>query len=65
MTTVAKMMDGRMVEVVRVADTVAFCDATGWIMICMDWEKADRKKSEFKWISAETRFDWVREFCSE
>jgi hypothetical protein len=65
MTTVAKMMDGRMVEVVRVADTVAFSDAPGWIMICMDWEKADRKKSEFKWIPATTRFDWVREFCSE
>jgi hypothetical protein len=65
MTTVAKMMDGRMVEVVRVADTVAFSDITGWIMICMDWEKADRKKSEFKWIPAETRFDWVREFYSE
>jgi len=65
MTTVAKMMDGRMVEVVRVADTVAFSDATGWIMICMDWEKADRKKSEFKWIPADTRFDWVREFGFE
>jgi hypothetical protein len=65
MTTVAKMMDGRMVEVVRVADTVAFSDVTGWIMICMDWEKADRKKSEFKWIPAETRFDWVRDFVFE
>ena len=65
MTTVAKMMDGRMVEVVRGADTVAFSDAAGWIMICMDWEKADRKKSEFKWIPAATRFDWVREFYSE
>jgi len=65
MTTVAKMMDGRMVEVVRVADTVAFSDAPGWIMICMDWEKADRKKSEFKWIPAETRFDWVRDFVFE
>ena len=63
MTTVAKMMDGRMVEVVRVADTVAFSDATGWIMICMDFEKADRKKSEFKWIPASTRFDWVKEFA--
>jgi hypothetical protein len=62
MTTVAKMMDGRMVEVVRVTDRVAFSDTTGWIMICMDWEKADRKKSEFKWIPADTRFDWVREF---
>ena len=65
MITVAKMTDGRMVEVVRVADTVAFSDITGWIMICMDWEKADRKKSEFKWLPASTRFDWVREFCFE
>jgi hypothetical protein len=62
MIKVAKMIDGRMVEVVRVADTVAFSDATGWIMICMDWEKADRKKSEFKWVPASTRFDWVKEF---
>ena len=59
---VAKMTDGRTVEVVRVADRVAFSDAAGWIMICMDWEKADRKKSQFKWVPATTRFDWVREF---
>jgi hypothetical protein len=62
MTTVAKMIDGRVVEVVRVADTVAFSDAPGWIMICMDFEQVDRKKSQFKWVPAETRFDWVREF---
>jgi len=64
MTTVAKM-NGKLVEIVKVADTVAFSDVTGWIMICTDWEKADRKKSEFKWLPATTRFDWVREFCSE
>jgi hypothetical protein len=62
MTTVAKMTDGRMVEVVKVADRVAFSDAPGWIMICMDFEKVYRKRSEFKWVPAETRFDWVREF---
>lgn len=65
MITVAKMMDGRMVEVIKVADTVGFSDAPGWMMICMDFEKIDRKKSEFKWVPATTRFDWVREFCSE
>jgi hypothetical protein len=63
MTVVAKMTDGRMVEVVRVADTVGFSSERGWVMVCMDFEKADRKKSEFKWIPASTRFDWVKEFA--
>jgi len=62
MIKVAKMTDGRMVEVVRVADRVAFSDTPGWVMICIDFEKADRKKSEFKWVPASTRFDWVKEF---
>ena len=63
MIKVAKMTDGRMVEVVRVADTVGFSPERGWVMVCFDFEKADRKKSEFKWVPAETRFDWVREFA--
>jgi hypothetical protein len=63
MIKVAKMTDGRMVEVVRVADTVGFSSERGWVMVCMDFEKADRKKSEFKWIPASTRFDWVKEFA--
>jgi hypothetical protein len=63
MTVVAKMTDGRMVEVVRVADTVGFSSERGWVMVCMDFEKTDRKKSEFKWVPASTRFDWVKEFA--
>ena len=63
MIKVAKMTDGRVVEVVRVADTVGFSSERGWVMVCMDFEKADRKKSEFKWIPASTRFDWVKEFA--
>ena len=62
MVTVAKTTDGRFVEVVRVADTVAFSTERGWVMVCMDWEKAERKKSQFKWVPASTRFEWVREF---
>ena len=62
MIKVAKMTDGRMVEVVRVADTVGFSSDRGWVMICFDFEKISRKRTEFKWVPAETRFDWVREF---
>jgi len=64
MTTVAKM-NGKLVEIVKVADAVKFSNTRGWIMICTDWEQADRKKTEFKWLPASTRFDWVREFCFE
>jgi len=64
MTTVAKM-NGKLVEIVKFADAVAFSNTRGWVMICIDWEQAERKKSEFKWLPATTRFDWVREFYSE
>ena len=63
MIKVAKMTDGKVVEVVRVADTVGFSPERGWVMICMDFEQADRKKSQFKWLPASTKFEWVREFC--
>jgi len=62
MITVAKMADGRMVEVVRVADTVRFSPEPDWVMVCFDFEKPFHKRTEFKWVPAATRFDWVREY---
>jgi len=62
MITVAKMTDGRVVEVVRVAETVGFSPEKDWVMVCMDFEKMYGKRSEFKWVPAATRFDWVREY---
>ena len=62
MIKVAKMTDGRMVEVVRVADTVRFSPEPDWVMVCFDFEKPFRKRAEFKWMPAATRFDWVREY---
>jgi hypothetical protein len=59
------MTDGKMVEVVRVADRVGFSPEPGWIMICMDFEKISRKREHFKWVPAATRFDWVRDFVFE
>ena len=49
--------------IIKVADTVEFSNTRGWVMICTDFEQADRKKSQFKWLPADTRFEWVKEFC--
>lgn len=63
--TMAKMMDGRVVEVVKTAETVAFSDVRNWVMVCFDFEKVNRRRENFKWMPvSETRFDWVREFVS-
>jgi len=62
MIKVAKMADGRVVEVVRVAKTVRFSPEPGWVMVCFDFEKPLSKRAEFKWMPATTRFDWVREY---
>ncbi len=62
MTVVAKMND-RLVEVVKVAATVQFSNTPGWVLICLDFEQGERKKSQFRWLPASTRFEWVREFA--
>jgi len=54
MIKVAKMTDGRMVEVVRVAKTVRFSPEPDWVMVCFDFEKPFRKRAEFKWMPAAT-----------
>lgn len=61
MVVVAKM-NGKLVQVMRVADTVAFSQERGWVLVCFDFEQSDRRKSQFKWMPAHTRFEWVREF---
>ena len=61
MIVVAKV-DGKIVEIVRVARTVGFSDVPGWVMICTDWQQPERKKQQFKWVPASTPFEWVRKF---
>lgn len=63
MTVTVARMGERLVQVVRVADTVGFSDVRGWVMVCFDWEQPERKKQQFKWVPASTRFDWVRTFA--
>lgn len=63
MVIVAKMTDGRIVEIVRVAETVGFSDEKRWIMVCFDFELINRRRDQFKWYRAnEIKFDWVREY---
>jgi hypothetical protein len=61
MMIVAKM-NGRIVEVKKVADTVGFSEDRGWVMICTDFEQPERKKQHFKWVPASTRFEWIRSY---
>ena len=62
MMVVAKM-NGRLVQVLRVADAVGFSKDRGWVMVCFDFEQPERKKQHFKWVPASTRFEWVRDFA--
>ena len=59
--TIAKMQ-GRMYEVVRVAERVAFSEDRGWVMVTPDVGVPERRKQTFRWVPASTRFEWVRTF---
>lgn len=63
MTVTVARLENRLVQVVRVADRVGFSQDRGWVMVCLDWEQPERKKQQFRWVPASTRFDWVREFA--
>jgi hypothetical protein len=63
MITVAKMTDNKIVEIVKFAETVIFSEDKGWMMVCFDFDKPDRRRVEVKWIPASTRFVWVNEFA--
>ena len=62
MTVTVAKINGKIVEVVRVAESVAFSPQKGWVLVTPDVGKSERAKSEFKWVPAGTRFEWVRTF---
>jgi hypothetical protein len=61
MTVIAKFQ-GKIVEVIRVTETVGFSTEKGWVCITTDVGVPERKKQQFKWVPASTEFEWVREF---
>lgn len=56
------MTDGKIVEIVRFVESVGFSADKDWVMVCFDFEKIDRRREQFKWVPATTRFTWVREY---
>lgn len=65
MMVVAKF-NGKIVQIVKVVNTVMFSEHEGWIMICFDFDKINRRREQFKWVKAsEARFEWVKEFVGE
>jgi len=59
-------MNGKIVQIVRVTETVMFSSDKGWILVCFDFDKIYRRREQFKWIRAsEVRFDWIREYMGE
>ena len=65
MMIVAKFKD-KIVQIVHVVETVQFSEDIGWIMICFDFDKINRRREHFKWVKAsETKFEWIREFADE
>jgi hypothetical protein len=58
-----KSGSGKIVQIVRFAETVGFSSECGWIFICFDFERSKRMQHTFKWVKAsEAKFEWVREF---
>ena len=65
MMIVAKFKD-KIVQIVKVQESVMFSEHKGWIFICFDFDKINRRREQFKWVKAsETKFEWVREFAGE
>lgn len=62
--TVAKM-NGRLYRVLRTADAVPFSTETGWVLLTPDVGVPERKVQHLRWVSSNTRFEWVRTFNFE
>ncbi len=62
MMMIAKFKD-KIVQIVKVQESVGFSEEKDWIFICFDFDKINRRREQFKWVKAsETKFEWVREF---
>lgn len=56
----------KIVQIVRVAESVQFSQDKGWVFICFDFDKINRRREQFKWMRAsEVEFEWVREYIGE
>jgi ribosomal protein S17 len=61
MTVLVAKLNNKIVEIVRVAETVQFSKEKDWILISHQISKRD--SLQVKWLQAsKVKFDWVKEF---
>ena len=61
MTILVAKLNNKIVEIVRVAETVQFSEEKDWILISHQISKRD--SLQVKWLQAsKVKFDWVKEF---
>jgi hypothetical protein len=59
MTVLVAKLNDKIVEIVKVAETVQFSDEKDWILIS---HQVDKRLS-MKWLKAsDVKFDWVRSY---
>lgn len=59
---IAKMTDGKIVEIVKVRETVGFSNDKGWVLVCFDIGK--KNTCAVKWFPISTYFVWVRDIIN-
>jgi flagellar biosynthesis/type III secretory pathway chaperone len=61
MTVLVAKLNDKIVEIVRVVETVQFSNEKNWILISHQISKKD--SLQVKWLQAsKVKFDWVRSF---
>ena len=61
MTVTVARMNNRIVEVIRVAETVGFSTERGWV--CVSNHPGDVNTNTVRWVRMnQQHFDWVRPF---
>jgi hypothetical protein len=62
MTVLVAKLNNKIVEIVRVSETVQFSEEKDWILISHQVSK----RLSMKWLKAsEVKFDWIRSFNFE
>jgi hypothetical protein len=61
MTVTVAKMNNRIVEVIRVAETVGFSTERGWVCVCP--HVGDVDSNAVRWVRLrDQRFEWIRKF---
>ena len=58
---IGKLTNNKIVEIVRIAETVRFSEEQGWLLLASEINKPN--SLAVRWVKAsDTQFIWVREF---